>query len=79
MSGKYSGLYKKIQDVAPHAYFVHCSSHNLNLVVENAMEDVTETRQFYDTIESVYNFFGHSIVRGQKLQNVHVRLAKILH
>uniref|UniRef100_H2XJG8 TTF-type domain-containing protein n=1 Tax=Ciona intestinalis TaxID=7719 RepID=H2XJG8_CIOIN len=70
MSGKYSGLQKRIQDVAPHAYYVHCASHNLNLVLKDAMEAVTETRKFYDTIESVYSFFGHSIVRWQKLQNV---------
>ena len=37
------------------------------------MEAVTETHQFYDTIESVYNFYGHSIVRWKKLQDVHVR------
>ena len=37
------------------------------------MEAMTETRQFYDTIESVYNFFVHNIVRWQKLQNVHDR------
>ena len=73
MSGKYSGLHEKIQDMAPHAYYVHCASHNLNLVLKDAMEAVTETRQFYDTIESVYNFFGHSIVRWQNLQNVHDR------
>ena len=73
MSGKYSGLQKKIQDVAPHAYYVHCASHNLNLVLKDAVEGVTETRQFYDTIESVYTFFGHSIVRWQKLQNIHDR------
>ena len=41
--------------------------------MEDAMEAVTKTRQFYDTIELVYNFFGHSIVRWQKLQNVHNR------
>ena len=73
MSGKYSVLHKKIQDVALHAYNVHCASHNLNLVLKDAMEAVTETRQFYDTIELVYNFFGHSIVQWQKLQNVHNR------
>ena len=73
MSGKYSGLQKKIQDVAPHAYYVHCASHNLNLVLKDVMERMTETRQFYDTIESVYTFFGHSIVRLQKLQNIHDR------
>ena len=73
MSGKYSGLHKKIQDVVPHAYYVHWASHNLNLVLKDATEAVTETRQFYDTIESVYNFFEHSIVLRKKLQNVHNR------
>ena len=73
MKGKYSGLHKKIQDVDPHAYYLHCDSHNLNLVLKYAMEAVTETRQFYDTIASVYNFFEHSMVRWQKLQNVHDR------
>ena len=59
MNGKYSGLHKKIQNMAPHAYYVHYALYNLNLVLKNAIEAVTETRQFYDTIESVYDFFGH--------------------
>ena len=41
--------------------------------VKSAIKALTEARQFYDTIESVYNFFEHSIVRWQKLQNVHDR------
>ena len=73
MRGKYSGLHKKIQDVAPHAYYVHCASHILNLVLEDAMEAVTEILQFYDIFESVYNFFEKNIVLWQKLQNVHDR------
>ena len=72
MSGKYSGWHK-IQDVAPHAYDVHCASHNLNLGLKDAMEVVTKTCQFYDIFQSIYDFFGHSIVRWQKLQNVHDR------
>ena len=82
MSEKYTCLHKKIQDVAPHAYYVHCALHNLNLVLKDAMEAVNETRQFYDTIESVCNHFGHSIARLQKLQNVSIRMiviAQILH
>ena len=42
-------------------------------MLKDAIKVVTETRQFYDTIESVYNFFGHIIVRWQKLQNVYDR------
>ena len=40
-------------------------------MLKDAIEAVTEISQFYDAIESVYNFFGHSIVRWQKRQNVH--------
>ena len=73
MSGKYSGLHKKIQDMAPRGYYMHYALHNSNLVLKDAIEVVTETRQFYDTIESSNNFFGHSIVQWQKLQYVHDR------
>ena len=54
MSLKYFCLHKKIQDVAAYAYHVHCDSHNLNLVLKDAMEAVTETGQFYDTIISAH-------------------------
>ena len=50
---------------------MHCASHNLILVLKVTMKAVTEIVQFYDTIESVYNFFDHSIVRWQKFQNIH--------
>ena len=73
MSRKYSGLQKKFPDVAPHAYYLHCDSPNLNLVLKDAMKVVTDLRQFYVSIESVYNFFVHSIVLWQQLQNVHDR------
>ena len=63
MNAKYFGLHKKIQDVAPRAYYVIYALHNLNLVLKGAVKAVSEIRLFYDTIESVYNFFGHSIVR----------------
>ena len=59
--------------MAPHAYYVHCASHDINLVLNDAMEVVTETRQFHYAIESVHNFFKYNIMRWQKLQNVHDR------
>ena len=44
MSRKCLGLHKKIQDVAPHADYVHCASCNLNLMLKDTMEFVTKTR-----------------------------------
>ena len=37
------------------------------------MEAETESGQFYDTIESIYNFFRTCVVLWQKLQDVHDR------
>ena len=67
MGGKYSGLHKKLLHMAPHAYYMHCASHNFDLVLKDAMESVTETRIFYDIIESVCNFSVDNIVQWQML------------
>ena len=76
MSGKYSGLHK-IQDVAPHAYYVHRRApHNLNLVLKDTMEAVTETRPFYHIIESVYNY---GLCGGKSFRMTMIVLAQILH
>ena len=71
MSGKYSGLHKKIQDVARHAYYVHCASHNynLNLLLKVAMQ--LRSVNFTTPLSRYIVFFGHSIERWQKLQIVH--------
>ena len=65
MSGKYSGLHKKIQDVAPHPYYVHCASQNLYLMLKDATEAVTETRQFATSL-SRYIIFSDIVLHGGK-------------
>ena len=60
------------------SYLSGTAAHNLQLRLVSSiliMEEVTETCQFNDTTESVYidNFFGHSIDRWQKLENIHDR------
>jgi len=44
LSGHYSGLQKLIQDQAPHADYVHCFAHNLNLVLDDAMRHLSEKK-----------------------------------
>ncbi|GFV06731.1 zinc finger MYM-type protein 1 [Trichonephila clavipes] len=40
MSGAYGGLQKLIKDKQPRANYVHCSTHNLNLVLHDACNNV---------------------------------------
>ncbi|XP_064088422.1 zinc finger MYM-type protein 1-like [Macrobrachium nipponense] len=54
MKGIYKGVQTKIIDVKPSAVYVHCAAHNLNLVINDAVKDVTEMAQFYDIVQRVY-------------------------
>ncbi|XP_073537599.1 uncharacterized protein [Phyllobates terribilis] len=71
MSGVYNEVQQRIKEKAPHAYFVHCATHNLNLVLKDAVEENRVVSQFFETIQSVYCFFGNSIVRWQDLKSVY--------
>ncbi|XP_033224399.1 uncharacterized protein LOC117177677 [Belonocnema kinseyi] len=46
LSGSYSGLQKRIKDLAPHAHLVHCAVHNLNLVLQDAVSCSREIEGF---------------------------------
>ena len=68
MRGIYSGVQARIAAIEPAAVYVHCASHNLNLILNDAVK-IQEVRQFYDIVERIYVFFGHSIKRWAMLTN----------
>jgi len=70
MSGVYNGVQARISAREPLAHYVHCAAHNLNLVLNDSVKHVPGVRQFYDTVERLYNFFGHSIKRWALLEEL---------
>ncbi|CAH0563156.1 unnamed protein product [Brassicogethes aeneus] len=46
MSGIYSGVQRRIKDIEPNAAYIHCAAHNLNLVINDAVQQV-EVVQVY--------------------------------
>ena len=68
MSGIYSGVQARIAAKEPAAVYVHCASHNLNLALNDSVK-IQEISKFYDIVESVYVFFGHSIKRWAMLSD----------
>nr|XP_027198316.1 zinc finger MYM-type protein 1-like [Dermatophagoides pteronyssinus] len=60
MKGKKNGLQKKILELNSRAFFVPCSAHSLNLVVNDAAKMSFETVNFFDLIQEFYNFFSAS-------------------
>lgn len=69
MAGKISGVQKRIQDQYPLANFYHCSSHRLNLVI-NDLNEVCEIRNAVGTIKSIINFFRESSLRRKHIPNI---------
>ena len=53
----------------PKAFFVHCSSHRLNLVV-NDLNSLTDVRNAVGTIKSVIKFFRDSTIQCHLIPNV---------
>ena len=47
MSGIHIGVHKRIMDIQPKATYVHCAAHNLNLVVNDAINGVKEPQVFF--------------------------------
>lgn len=46
MSGKLSGVQKRMQDYVINALYVHCCAHNLNLVLSDAAGACCEVKTF---------------------------------
>ena len=49
-----------IRPVAPHAIYVHCYAHCLNLVLVDATKKVSDSADFFAIIESLYVFLSAS-------------------
>jgi hypothetical protein len=67
MSGAYGGVQTLMKQKAPNARYIHCAAHALNLVINDAVKNVKEIRNFFDVLEKLYVFFS-AISRWNRLQ-----------
>jgi len=67
MSGVYSGAHARLKSKQKLATYIHCALHNLNLVLNDAMNSSTEVKTFFGLVEKIYTFFSNSIKRWQLL------------
>ena len=69
MAGEVSGVQQRIRDLYPKAYFMHCASHRLNLVI-NDQNNVMEIRNAVAVIKSVIVYFRESSVRRHLVSRI---------
>ena len=63
MKGAHSGVQVRIRNMNPRAFYVPCSSHSLNLVVNDMVKSSLEAANFFNTVQKIYVFFSSSTLR----------------
>ncbi|GFX78879.1 zinc finger MYM-type protein 1 [Trichonephila clavipes] len=63
MRGNKSGVQSRINALNPRAFYLPCSSHSLNLVVNDMAKASFEAASFFNIVQKIYLFFFSSIFR----------------
>ena len=74
MSGCVSGVQQHIREVVPHAVYIHCHAHCLNLVLVDCVKSLPEASEFFSLVQSLYVFLSASKVHSifsQKQAELH--------
>lgn len=65
MSGWASGVQARVAEKVPHAIYIHCYAHRLNLVLIDCVKNLDELANFFSTIQTLYNFISNSNSRHE--------------
>ena len=69
-SGKKSGIQARMKKFAPHALFVHCHCHMLQLACVQAANSTPGIKHVYTTLTALWKFFHYSPKRTESLKEV---------
>lgn len=69
MSGIHNGVQAIIKNEFPKAIFVHCSSHKLNLVI-NDLNKLQHVQNCAESIRSIIKFFRLSLKRRKRIEKI---------
>lgn len=70
VAGHLNGLQAKIRDAEPRAIYVHCSAHSLNLVVQDAVANVSCYRDSLSMFGSIITFVRDSPKRLRQFEKL---------
>ena len=74
MSGHLSGVQSRVKEVVPHAHYVHCYAHTLNLVLVDSVKILSSATEFFLLLQTLY-----SLVSTTKIHSIFVSKQKELH
>ena len=69
-SGKKTGVQSRIRKYAPHAIFVHCHCHMLQLACVQAANSTPGIKHVYTTLTTLWKYFHYSPKRAESLKEI---------
>lgn len=69
MRGQYNGLQAFIRDINPHATFVWCWVHRLNLIVTDSVSCCHNAMDLFGTLEKLYDYVAQVKIEFGYLKN----------
>ena len=74
MSDAKKGVAKMLRDEEPHAIFIHCYGHALNLAVSDCVKQCDDMKIAYETVAEVSKLIKKSLKRDATLRNSRLTL-----
>jgi len=71
MRGEFNGLQKQIRDENPHAFYVHCFAHQLQLVIVSVTSSCSSFDDFFNYVSLIVTSASSSCKRKDKLLAKH--------
>ena len=81
MRGNVRGVQALIREKVPHAAYIHCHAHRLNLVLVSSITEIPEMAEFFSVVQTLYTFIANSNTRHMLFIEAQKNLGhnKILH
>ncbi|XP_078430681.1 uncharacterized protein LOC144702497 [Wolffia australiana] len=71
MRGEFNGLQTLVRSQVPFAFYIHCFTHRLNLVIVAVATEVHSIAQFFCSVQHIFNICGASCKRNDALRSSH--------
>ena len=69
-SGSRNGVQARVKKLVPHALFVHCHCHMLQLACVQAANETPGIKHVYVTLTSLWKFFHYSPKSAESLREI---------
>ena len=69
-SGDKTGVQRRLKKLSPHALFVHCCCHVLQLASVHAANATPGIKHVYTTLMTLWKFFRYSPKRAESLKEI---------